>query len=145
MLLIRSITGNAILYISILSFHDTVRDPTPVLTPNDPCYPSPCGPYSQCQADGQQSRCTCLPNYIGAAPNCRPECTINAECPHDRACVNRRCVNPCAAGTCGNDAECFVVRHTANCVCPSGQTGDPFVGCRRVVQDSELFCSLRDF
>uniref|UniRef100_A0A8D8QWV8 EGF-like domain-containing protein n=1 Tax=Cacopsylla melanoneura TaxID=428564 RepID=A0A8D8QWV8_9HEMI len=48
--------------------------------PANPCYPSPCGPYSQCRDIGGSPSCSCLPNYIGAPPNCRPECVMNSEC-----------------------------------------------------------------
>lgn len=116
---------------SLLAVYD------PPAQPADPCLPSPCGPYSECRIDARgQAACSCLTDYIGSAPNCRPECTTNQQCPNDRACVNRRCANPCASGTCGQLAQCFVVQHTANCVCPDGMTGDPFVGCRRS-QDCE--------
>lgn len=57
----------------------------------DPCVPSPCGPFSQCRQVGDRASCTCLENYIGSPPNCRPECTIDAECPQNLACVNQRC------------------------------------------------------
>ena len=92
----------------------------------DPCNPSPCGPNAQCIG----GVCTCLPNYSGDPySNCRPECTMNAECPRNRACNNQRCVDPCP-GTCGPGAQCDVVNHIPTCSCPQGTTGDPFVSCR---------------
>lgn len=95
----------------------------------DPCVPSPCGPYSQCRVVNGGASCSCLPNYVGAAPNCRPECTINAECPSNLACINEKCRDPCP-GACGFAAQCSVINHTPSCSCPAGYTGDPFTSCR---------------
>ncbi|RZC36337.1 hypothetical protein BDFB_000145 [Asbolus verrucosus] len=81
--------------------------PVPV---GNPCVPSPCGPNSQCRVIGNTPACSCLQNYIGRAPNCRPECTINSECPSNRACQNERCVDPCP-GSCGAFADCVVITH----------------------------------
>ena len=98
----------------------------PVVT--DLCTLSPCGSNAQCNV----GQCTCLPNYFGDPyTNCRPECTMNAECPHSKACSNQRCIDPCP-GTCGQGARCDVVNHIPTCSCPEGTTGDPFVSCRSV-------------
>lgn len=96
--------------------------------PQMPCTPSPCGPNSQCREVGSTAVCSCLPNYIGRAPNCRPECTINSECPTSRACINERCKDPCP-GACGISAYCNVINHSPVCTCGNGYTGDPFSGC----------------
>lgn len=99
------------------------------MTPTgNPCIPSPCGPNSQCRVVGDQPACSCLPNYIGRAPNCRPECTINAECPGNLACQNEKCTDPCP-GSCGVFTTCTVIKHAPNCQCNTGYTGDPFSGC----------------
>jgi len=98
------------------------------VAPQDPCSPSPCGPNSQCKVVSGQAACSCLPNYVGTAPNCRPECTISAECPRNRACQNQQCRNPCL-GSCGPQATCQVVNHVPVCTCAPGFTGDPFAGC----------------
>lgn len=94
----------------------------------NPCIPSPCGPNSQCRAIGTTPACSCLPNYIGRSPNCRPECTINAECPGNKACQNERCKDPCP-GSCGPQATCRVMKHSPVCSCLPSYTGDPFAGC----------------
>lgn len=99
--------------------------------PENPCTPSPCGPNSLCRAIGDTPACSCLPNYVGRAPNCRPECTISAECPANLACINERCRDPCP-GSCGFSAHCHVVNHSPVCNCASGYTGDPFSGCHPV-------------
>lgn len=94
----------------------------------NPCEPSPCGPNSQCRPSGHNPSCSCLSGYIGRPPNCRPECTINAECPGNLACLNERCRDPCP-GSCGPQASCVVIKHAPQCSCLPGYTGDPFSGC----------------
>lgn len=94
----------------------------------NPCIPSPCGPNSQCRVVGDTPACSCLPDYIGRAPNCRPECTINSECTSNMACQNERCRDPCP-GSCGPHTTCHVVAHKPLCQCEIGYSGDPFLGC----------------
>lgn len=97
-------------------------------TPVNPCEPSPCGPNSICVQSGETPACSCQPSFIGAPPNCRPECTISAECPAVLACVALRCKDPCVQA-CGPRAVCSVVDHRATCACERGLEGDPFQGC----------------
>lgn len=99
----------------------------PVYT--NPCVPSPCGPYSQCRDQNGYPSCSCLAEYIGSPPNCRSECTINAECPRDKACMKQKCQDPCA-GSCGINALCNVINHTPICLCPDNYEGNPFESCR---------------
>lgn len=94
----------------------------------NPCLRNPCGPYSNCRVVGQTSACSCLPNYIGRPPQCRPECTIDSECPANLACINERCKDPCV-GSCGLSTVCTVVNHSPVCTCQYLFTGDPFSGC----------------
>lgn len=97
-------------------------------SPQNPCQPSPCGPNSQCREINQQAVCSCLPQYIGSPPGCRPECTVSTECPHNQACINQKCKDPCP-GTCGLNAQCQVINHSPICSCRQGHTGDPFLRC----------------
>lgn len=99
--------------------------PTPV---GNPCVPSPCGPNSQCQVKGDTPSCSCLPEFIGSPPNCKPECITNSECPYNKACINMKCKDPCP-GACGQNAICQVVSHVPRCSCLSGYNGDPFIQC----------------
>ena len=99
-----------------------------MVVPTNPCQPSPCGPNSQCRETNGSPSCSCLPEFIGSPPNCRPECSSNSECANHLACINNKCKDPCP-GTCGASAECRVISHTPNCVCLAGHTGDPFVQC----------------
>lgn len=101
------------------------------LPPVDACSPSPCGPYSVCKVIGESPSCTCQSDYIGAPPNCRPECVSNSECSSNLACVNQKCKDPCP-GSCGYNADCRVISHALVCSCPYGQTGDPLISCAPV-------------
>lgn len=94
----------------------------------NPCQPSPCGPNSQCREVNEQAVCSCLPEYVGSPPMCRPECTSSTECSLDKACVNQKCQDPCP-GVCGLQAICNVRNHVPLCSCKNGYTGDPFTRC----------------
>jgi hypothetical protein len=107
----------------------------------NPCVPSPCGPNSQCRVIGSTAACSCLPNFVGRSPNCRPECTINSECPGNLACIRERCVDPCP-GSCGYNAYCNVIKHSAVCTCNIGYTGDPFSGCNIQPSKPKFLCGL---
>lgn len=101
-------------------------DDTP--QPSNPCYPTPCGPNSQCRPNGNVPSCSCLPNYFGSAPNCRAECSINSDCSNNKACINEKCRDPCI-GVCGVATKCHVINHTPICTCMDGLIGDPFTRC----------------
>lgn len=95
----------------------------------DPCHPSPCGSNAVCKERNGAGSCQCLPEYSGDPyTGCRPECVLNSECSHDKACVNNKCVNPCI-GVCGSNAECRVINHAPSCSCVIGYTGNPLVAC----------------
>ena len=99
---------------------------------DDPCDPNPCGPNSLPPRDvGGRCQCTCMREMIGSPPNCRPECVINSDCPSDKACINRKCQDPCP-GLCGQNAYCRVRNHIPICVCNQGYEGDPFSRCTRI-------------
>lgn len=95
--------------------------------PRDPCNPSPCGANAICN----NGVCTCQNEYKGDPySGCRPECTLNTDCPRDKACVRNHCIDPCP-GTCGFNAVCQVINHIPTCSCPDPLTGDPFTSCRQ--------------
>lgn len=96
--------------------------------PVNPCIPSPCGFNSKCEVANNAPSCSCLPDFIGNPPDCRPECISNSECPTQLACINQKCRNPCP-GSCGTNTDCRVISHTAMCICLVGFEGDPFVLC----------------
>lgn len=98
------------------------------LPPANPCEPSPCGSHSICRVIGDRPTCSCQPDFVGAPPNCRPECVTSSECDQQAACINQKCRNPCE-GTCGLGAECRVINHNPICSCSRGLIGDPFEQC----------------
>lgn len=98
----------------------------------DACVPNPCGNFGQCNNVRGSSVCHCLPNYYGTPPYCRPECSVNSDCPNTKSCSNERCIDPCP-GSCGMDAVCNVINHVPNCACKPGYEGDAFVRCRPIV------------
>lgn len=100
----------------------------PQQDPVNPCVPSPCGPYSECRVTLNTYTCTCLPNYQGSPPQCRPECVSNSDCSYNLACINMKCKDPCI-GSCGLNAECHVYNHIPQCTCLQGYLGNPFVLC----------------
>lgn len=104
----------------------------------NPCSPSPCGPNSICQIKRGRPVCSCVENFIGSPPHCRPECVISTECPTNKACIREKCEDPCK-NICGTNAECKVVAHSAYCSCKSGFEGDAFVGCTQIPKSE---CSL---
>ena len=95
----------------------------------DPCNPSPCGPYATCRVQNYAAACTCLPEYRGAPPNCRPECSAHSDCPQHLACHNQKCVDPCP-GACGENADCYAYNHRPVCQCKANYEGDAFQRCK---------------
>ena len=61
----------------------------------DPCEPNPCGPNSQHREVNGVCVCSCLPEYIGNPPDCRPECVVSSDCSQVTACLNQKCRDPC--------------------------------------------------
>ena len=102
--------------------------PPTAIEVSQPCLPSPCGPNSECRVVNGGPSCQCLPTYMGSPPNCRPECTMNSDCPPNQACMRERCRDPCP-GSCGMNAQCTILNHVPICACFDGYTGDPFSSC----------------
>lgn len=97
----------------------------------DPCRSGICGLYGECRVANDRAICTCKSGYFGTPPNCRPECTINQDCPNDRVCINNKCTDSCAGNAaCGYQAYCRVINHVTNCFCNEGYVGDPFTACK---------------
>lgn len=117
-------------------------EPEPIPKPQDPpinpCYPSPCGFNARCDNVDGKAVCTCLPDFIGQPPNCRPECRSNSECDTSLACINMKCKDPCP-GSCGSNARCHVINHVPICTCPVDFTGDPFTRCSRLPRKKFIY------
>lgn len=105
-----------------------MEEPKPI--PSNPCLPSPCGPNAQCKSHGDTYSCSCLPEFIGQPPYCRPECISNSECTKHLACLNQKCRDPCPS-SCGFNAECHVSNHIPHCICLQGYVGNPFTSCSK--------------
>lgn len=108
--------------ILILNFSSAPVEIVPV------CNPNPCGLNSQCRDNNGVAICSCLPEFVGNAPACRPECVVNSECSMNKACINKKCVSPCV-GVCGEYADCSVHNHSPFCMCQNGYSGNAFVRC----------------
>ena len=107
-----------------------VSAPPQITQRPDPCNPSPCGSNALCSNRNGAASCQCIQDYFGDPyVACRPECSINADCPSDKACQRLKCVDPCP-GLCGINAQCKVINHIPTCTCNEGYIGDPFTSCR---------------
>lgn len=95
----------------------------------DPCAGNVCGPHAICRNSNDQAICSCLPDYFGNPPNCRPECVYNSDCPLDKSCNNNHCVDPCLQNVCGINANCRAIQHSPICSCKDSYVGDPFTRC----------------
>lgn len=111
--------------------------------PINPCVPSPCGANSVCKVQNNIGSCQCLPDYYGNPyEGCRPECTLNSDCPSNRACIRNKCIDPCP-GTCALNANCNVVNHLPNCVCFNGFTGDSYRYCTPIQRERKFLYEER--
>lgn len=100
----------------------------------DPCTPSPCGSNAICRVQQNTASCSCQDDYIGNPyEGCRPECTLSSDCPSNQACFRSKCRDPCP-GTCGANAQCYVINHAAVCNCLERYTGDPFNYCNLITE-----------
>ncbi|ROT61488.1 hypothetical protein C7M84_020740 [Penaeus vannamei] len=93
----------------------------------------PCDITAECYPEQHTAKCRC-PTGLEGDPYIRCEvlgCRSNSECPTDKACINRQCVNPCLySNECAPNAECYVFQHTAGCRCPKDKPyGDPRFMC----------------
>ncbi|KAK7008174.1 hypothetical protein SK128_009294 [Halocaridina rubra] len=109
-------------------------------TPEDLCFPNPCGSQANCEPGFDSSGndrpvCTCPRGYIGnPLVACqRGECQSNEDCRSHEACYNYMCENPCyfnQRSVCGESAVCNVKNHQPVCSCPPGYDGNPLTECR---------------
>ena len=122
----------------------------------DPCNSQPCGRNAICETKGHIPICRCPPNTAGNPheecftcklfaiffPICRShikqpfqfldECLVDNDCPLNKKCKNKNCVDPCRDIICGSNAECKAEFHKGVCYCPRGLQGNPLVACTEV-------------
>ncbi|ODM98144.1 hypothetical protein Ocin01_08529 [Orchesella cincta] len=104
-----------------------------------------CGANSKCrEANGViPADCEC-PLGFGGDPylHCQnlndkigETCKMDEECGPTLRCETgasyRKCVDPCDSLKCSESLECVVQDHQATCICPSGYTGNPSIGCTK--------------
>lgn len=98
---------------------------------------NPCAPTAICTVQNKRATCKCPAGLIGDPfSNCfketpaLPECTSDSDCSSNAACIDQRCLNPCAErNPCALNAECRVSQHRPLCYCPTGWGGDPQLEC----------------
>lgn len=92
---------------------------------------------AECYGDNHRAACKCRPTFSGDPfSRCEAvECQMDVDCPQDRACLNQRCINPCADTTnppCAPNAICYVRNHATGCRCPDYlPVGNPLAYCER--------------
>lgn len=88
-----------------------------------------CGSNAICKEVGGSIECECQRNFYGNPYlGCHPECITNSDCPHNSACSNFKCIDPCR-GACGVNSQCTCINHVPICHCSPNQAGNPFVSC----------------
>ncbi|XP_058800730.1 neurogenic locus notch homolog protein 3-like isoform X2 [Phymastichus coffea] len=127
---------------------DMTGDPFKYCRPfndDDLCHPNPCGQNAECNPGHDSTGrkrpvCTCPSGFFGnALHHCqRGECSGNADCPHDKACIDYSCANPCTGHECGNNADCQPKQHIATCVCRAGYRGDALYACHPIADSRAL-------
>lgn len=115
----------------------------------DPCLlGSPCASNAECYGEAHRAACRCPNGYSGnPLDRCeRVECRVDGDCSFDRACIDRRCVNPCAElanPPCASNAICYPQNHVAACRCPEDMPfGNPLAYCERPPKKDEPECQI---
>ena len=73
---------------------------------------------------------------------CRPECTVDSDCPRTLACISQKCKDPCVYDNrCGINAICEVTNHRSVCVCPPGYEGNAYQLCTPIRERECLYRS----
>ena len=112
----------------------------------------PCKLPSECLVVGsvpvRTMICVCPSGYVSSGSGtCKAtppvmrigECVSDADCPEDKACVQRVCIAPC---NCGPNADCRIKDHKPVCACREGYEGNPELECVRGMWSWCLSCIL---
>lgn len=77
--------------------------------------PAPCGAHTIRFRENGIVTCKCRNKYIGNPyDSCYHECESKFECPSNKTCTERKCVDPCL-GVCSAREDCYVFNHKASC------------------------------
>lgn len=95
----------------------------------DPCKANSCPEGSVCSVTDHRPVCLCPVGYTGTPETAciRSVCARDDECPAGRVCQGGACQDPCSE--CGRGAICQKESGLLICLCPSGFTGNPRLGC----------------
>jgi hypothetical protein len=113
------------------------------------CGAQTCGAHADC-ADFEDGtfECYCPAGLYGdPLVKCETkEMKLGRPCAYDYDCgvqlrceigdVKRECVDPCQGKICPSDLVCRAENHKPVCVCPSGFTGNQYVGCLKATDQS---------
>lgn len=111
----------------------------------NPCEESPCALDAECRTVNHRAICYCPPGYTGDGhTSCSLlECRVDTDCLDDSVCLNNRCTEACSLSRpCGNNAECHSSKHSSECQCVPGFSGDAYVSCSSVQCASDEECPL---
>ncbi|QQP34980.1 Putative LOC101893139, partial [Caligus rogercresseyi] len=99
----------------------------------NPCIlQNPCAINAKCTPSNHVSKCQCPFNMKGDpyAACVEVECSVNEDCPSERACYQDKCIDPCVLDSpCAPNAICKTSQHRSSCVCPPPLIGNPLVSC----------------
>lgn len=128
------------------------RTPGTCITPSDcpmsatciqgrcqnPCDSTSCGAGARCRVVSHQPLCFCPPLTTGnPTERCKKlECDdIISYCRPGYSCIDNSCIDVCSIpGSCGANSDCRFRGTQQTCTCKPGYTGDPKLGCTRVIQ-----------
>ena len=110
------------------------RPPVPDPVVSDPCDPNPCGQNALARPSGDRCICSCPPGLQGDPyVLCKPECSVDSDCPSTLACISQKCKDPCVYDNqCGINAICQVRNHRSECICPPGYEGNAYQICKPI-------------
>ncbi len=112
----------------------------------DECLSKPCGTGANCINTPGGYQCQCPrgskgdPYITGCVGLRTEECSADADCPGQLACITKQCSNPCSSIPCGANANCVPENHAAWCRCKSGYTEDAAGRCVSACQG--IVCGL---
>lgn len=111
------------------------------------CDSDSCAETAICEGRAHQPVCSCRPGTSGnpyvecsAYRDVQPECRVDADCPSQFACINKRCENPCSkSNVCTPEQTCTVLDslplRTVICRCPVDMITDSTGRCVPIARE----------